>query len=163
MTTVVHHSTMYVHQSQGSAGSTLAAAVTKVTGGPATFNGLAPSTKKELDKYSVAADFNPASVAAWATNEWVVTDSGRYYRWNGTSWVTVGLATGVTTSAVVNAERLFTGGRAPKDEAELASSAFGQTAAWTVAGQFVRLKGAGTGGQQFYWNGTSWVAGVRPA
>ena len=162
MSTAVHHISMYAHQSQGAVGSTLAAKVTKVTGGPATFNGLAPTSKRELDKYSVAADFNPESVTAWATNQWV--DLGtRYYRWDGDSWETVGLATGVSTSVTEDAELVFTGGRAPKSETQLNASAFGQTAAWTVEGQFVTLGGVGSGGAQYYWDGDSWVEGTVPA
>lgn len=161
MSTAVHHISMYAHQSQGSVGSTLAAVVTKVTGGPATFNGLAPTSKAELDKYSVAADFG-GSAAAWATNQWVDLGS-RYYRWNGTAWVTLGLATGVSTSVTPDAELVFTGGRAPKSETQLNASAFGQTAAWAVEGQYVTLGGVGSGGDQYYWDGDSWVLGTVPA
>lgn len=161
MSTAVHHASMYATQSQGSAGSALAAVVTKVTGGPATFNGVAPSTKAELDQYSVAGDFG-GSAAAWATNEWVDLGS-RYYTWDGDSWETIALATGVSTSATEGVELVFTGGRAPKTTTQLNASDFGQTDAWAVAGQYVTLGGVGTTGDQYYWDGTDWVAGTVPA
>lgn len=160
MSTVVHHASMYAVQKQAGTGSTvLAAKVTPVTGGPATFAGIAPSNKKELDNYSVANDFSSGSAAAWANTQWVNLGKGRFYTWNGTAWVTSNVGTGV--SASVGGERTFTGGRSPATPTELSASAFGQVAAW-AGGDFITLGGKSSGGEKYFWNGTAWVVGVAP-
>jgi hypothetical protein len=163
MSTVVHHASMYANQAQDDEEpSVLGTQVTKVTGGPATFNGVAPSNKAELDQYSIAADFDPASVTAWGTAQWVDLGRGRYYTWDGNSWETIALATGVSSSTSINVERLFTGGRAPKKVSELEADDFGQSTAWAYSGQYVTLGGTGSGGAHYYWDGDSWAAGEVP-
>lgn len=162
MSTVVHHASMYANQAQAATGGTvLAHVVTKVAGGPATFNGLAPSTKAELDQYNATGDFSGASLSAWASNQWVDLGRGRYYTWDGNSWETIGLATGIS-SLTGPGERLFTGGRAPKKDSELLADDFGATTAWT-GGQYVTLGGTGSGGAQYHWDGSDWVAGAAAA
>ena len=174
MTLVVHHSAMYVTQKQShdsGSPSILARLLTPVQWGPATFStsgspAMAPSSKLELDQYGDnAADFSTNVLTAWAPEYWVVIPGVGVYTWDGTKWVTSTLATGISINGVSNdAPGKFTGGHAPLTEAELQSSAFGQTTAWTNGGAYIVLGGVGSGGPKFYWAGATdkWKPGVVP-
>lgn len=166
MSLVVTHSTMYVTQKQDhTGGGVLATKVTPVTGGPATFNGLPPSSLLELAQYGDnAGDFSTNSLTAWDADQWVDLGDGRYYTWEGTEWIEAELGTGISLANSEDAEGLFTGGRAPINEPELLSGAFGQTTAWTKAGQHVRIGGKGSGGPMYHWAGATdkWQPGPVP-
>lgn len=55
-----------------------------VPAGPATFSsGLAPSTLKELRKYSVNADFSSGSNTDWDINQYAELPTGKRYLWFG--------------------------------------------------------------------------------
>ena len=164
MSTVVHHASMYAHQHQAASGPTvLAAVVTPVSGGPATFNGLAPNDLTELSYYSAAGDFSTGSTNAWTAVQWVNLGDHGLYRWDGASnkWVAATLATSVAAGAT---ERAFVGGYWPQTVEQLQSSAFGETTAWSANGTYVCLKYAGNTAQKYYWDGSTnkWVAGAVP-
>ena len=93
MSTSVHHSLMYnqgQRQQQDTPAGPLSNQVTPVVddawvpAGPATFSsGLAPSTLKELRKYSVNADFSSGSNTDWDVNQYAELPTGKKYLWFG--------------------------------------------------------------------------------
>jgi len=187
MSIVVAHgySMMYAYsrQQQDTPSGPLANEVVPTPFTAATFtSGAVPASKRELDeRYTTADDFDVTSLAdaggplawddAWPDVYWVKAGS-RYYTWDREAWVTAPLTTGFVLDPIPGVsgdedERLFVG-RYPQTKAELDSitptADDGEggtvTAGYFPTGHYVRLVGAASTADQYFWNGSAWLPGV---
>ena len=180
--TVSGYSMMYATQKQGTADGPLSLFVTPALFKAATYGKIAPSSKKELDQYNIEDDFYTGLIGdtpwddAWPPVCWTKV-GGKYYTWDGDGpgsdgWITAALTSGtIITAAVADidtpANELLFVGRYPQTKKELDTVTpkvddgdGGEiTSPYFYTNKYVCLVGQGEG-DQYFWNGTEWRAGV---